>query len=85
MSGSPPRRPRRATGGTPPPGDGAAEQADPTQEVARPTSGPSETVREATPVLPVRSADDADVGWGEGPDPDHGDDERFLREKPPHW
>lgn len=30
-----------------------------------------------------RSADDADVGWGDRPD--GGDDERFLRDVPPHW
>ena len=30
-----------------------------------------------------RSADDGDRGWGdEGPGRD---DERFLRERPPHW
>ncbi|GAA4665942.1 hypothetical protein [Kineococcus glutinatus] len=28
-----------------------------------------------------RSADDSDVGWGADGD----DDERFLRERPPHW
>ena len=31
-----------------------------------------------------RSADDADLGWGEGPGAG-GDDERFLRDRPPHW
>lgn len=30
-----------------------------------------------------RSPDDLDVGWGERPDGP--DDERFLREVPPHW
>ena len=34
-------------------------------------------------VLPSRSAEDTDRGWGERPDED--DDERLLREKPPHW
>ena len=29
-----------------------------------------------------RSADDRDEGWGEAP-PD--DDDRYLRERPPHW
>lgn len=35
-------------------------------------------------VLPEQSADDTDRGWGEHPD-DADDDERLLREKPPHW
>ncbi len=30
----------------------------------------------------VRSADDADVGWGERPGDD---DEHLRREVPPHW
>lgn len=37
----------------------------------------------AAPVLPGRAADDSDVGWGEPRGQD--DDERFLREVPPHW
>ncbi len=35
------------------------------------------------PVLPTRSRDDTDVGWGELPEPE--DDERLYRERPPHW
>lgn len=35
------------------------------------------------PVLPVRSQDDTDVGWGEQSEPD--DDERLYQERPPHW
>jgi len=35
------------------------------------------------PVLPVRSQDDTDIGWGEAPEPD--DDERLYRDRPPHW
>lgn len=31
----------------------------------------------------VRSADDSDRGWGRDDAPP--DDERILREKPPHW
>ncbi len=38
---------------------------------------------DATPVLPVRSPADTDVGWSEPPEPD--DDERLYRERPPHW
>jgi hypothetical protein len=38
------------------------------------------------PVLPTRTADDTDTGWGERwrDEPDS-DDERYLRERPPHW
>ena len=35
------------------------------------------------PVLPVRSQEDTDVGWGERAEPD--DDERLSRDRPPHW
>lgn len=36
------------------------------------------------PVLPDQTGDDLDIGWGERHD-DARDDERFLRERPPHW
>ena len=36
------------------------------------------------PVLPDQTADDTDRGWGERDD-DLSDDERLIREKPPHW
>ena len=50
----------------------------PAHRVARPAaSAPS-----VEPVLPD-SPDDSDVGWGARPDPD--DDERLLRDVPPHW
>jgi hypothetical protein len=39
--------------------------------------------RDDTP-LPERSSDDTDLGWGEHPD-ETDDDERLLRERPPHW
>jgi len=34
--------------------------------------------------LPVRSTDETDTGWGDGPDRDD-DDSRLLRDRPPHW
>jgi hypothetical protein len=34
--------------------------------------------------LPEQTTDDTDVGWSEQPD-EADDDERLLREKPPHW
>lgn len=36
------------------------------------------------PVLPARSADDDDRGWG-GSEESADDDERLTRERPPHW
>lgn len=33
--------------------------------------------------LPERAADETDAGWGEPPEQD--DDERLMREKPPHY
>jgi hypothetical protein len=36
-------------------------------------------------VLPDQTGDDLDVGWGDLFDDHSGDDERFLRERPPHW
>ena len=38
------------------------------------------------PVLPSRSTDDTDTGWGEPSSTDEDpDDERLTRERPPHW
>ena len=38
-------------------------------------------------LLPDQTTDDTDRGWGEHPDDPDGltDDERLIREKPPHW
>jgi hypothetical protein len=46
------------------------------------TSEPGYTDRS---VLPDQTGDDLDVGWGERADDSSDDDERFLRECPPHW
>jgi hypothetical protein len=35
------------------------------------------------PLLPDRTADETDVGWGERPESD--DRDRLLRDRPPHW
>jgi hypothetical protein len=32
---------------------------------------------------PVESGDETDLGWGEQADPD--DDDRYTRDRPPHW
>jgi hypothetical protein len=51
------------------------------------STGPDE------PLLPEQTLDDTDAGWGEAGGGDRegwaggsgGDDERYLRERPPHW
>jgi len=57
----------------------------PDQPTPEPSSaGPSHE----PPVLPTRSADDTDAGWGERWDSERdpgSDDDRYLRERPPHW
>jgi hypothetical protein len=60
------------------PDDAARVDAD--DEPASPT--PSGPVL-ATPVLPAQSREDTDVGWGEYRERD--DDDRLLRDRPPHW
>lgn len=36
-------------------------------------------------VLPEKSSEDTDLGWGDQPEDEAADDERLRREKPPHW
>lgn len=36
-------------------------------------------------VLPEQTSDDTDRGWGERDEDELSDEERLLREKPPHW
>lgn len=36
-------------------------------------------------VLPEQTSDDTDRGWGDHEDDEASDDERLIREKPPHW
>ena len=47
----------------------------------------SESQGEDDAALPDQTTDDTDRGWGEQADDadDADDDERLLREKPPHW
>ncbi|HEY1914474.1 MAG TPA: hypothetical protein VGH27_02760 [Streptosporangiaceae bacterium] len=35
------------------------------------------------PLLDLPSQEDTDAAWGDRPDPD--DDERYYRDRPPHW
>jgi hypothetical protein len=39
--------------------------------------------REDEQELPVQSREDTDAGWGE--QPDAAEDDRFYRDRPPHW
>jgi hypothetical protein len=67
------------------PDDDARPEAD-----AAPASDPAPLVPAApaapitpTPVLPSQSREDTDAGWGDYGD--HDNDERLLRDRPPHW
>ena len=60
------------------PDDDARVDAD-DEPVSTTPSGPVP----ATPVLPAQSREDTDVGWGEYRERD--DDDRLLRDRPPHW
>ncbi|WP_444662982.1 hypothetical protein ACT17Q_13370 [Cellulomonas sp. CW35] len=92
-----PRRPRRAvrppgTVGTDEsvlrstlPAAPAATTAPAVSPAASPGAGPRSGGagdRSGDALLALRSADDSDVGWGEGAD---ANDERLRRDKPPHW
>lgn len=48
-----------------------------------PKGVPADLPRPDDPPPPQQSAEDTDRCWGEWPDPD--DDERFGRDRPPHW
>ncbi|HEY1625710.1 MAG TPA: hypothetical protein VGG16_18105 [Streptosporangiaceae bacterium] len=39
--------------------------------------------KQERPVLPDRSTDETDVGWGDRPEPD--DQDRLRQDRPPHW
>jgi hypothetical protein len=47
-----------------------------------PTERTVPPVVDDAPLIPDRSADDTDAGWHEGSD---SNDERLLRDVPPHW
>ena len=54
----------------------SSEPVEPSQPRA-----PKRIVDDA-PLIPDRSADDSDTGWGDGSD---SNDERLRRDVPPHW
>ena len=64
------------------PNDAEPNDAEPNDLERR--TGPAEG-----PVLPDRSRDDLDVGWGDDPalgrDPGARDDDWYQRERPPHY
>lgn len=51
----------------------------PSDDAPRP---PARPVPDA-PLIPTRSDDDSDAGWGERTD--DANDDRLLRDVPPHW
>jgi hypothetical protein len=57
---------------------------DPQQPKQPKDQGPAKPpAPDQRPVLPERSSDETDAGWGERPEPD--DDERLRQERPPHY
>ena len=68
------------------PSDTAPEQPDDDAHVdaddAPAASAPAASVR-PTPAPVTQSREDTDVGWGEYRERD--DDDRLLRDRPPHW
>jgi hypothetical protein len=71
------------------PSDITPEQSDDDAQVdaadAPVAATPSAPILPAPPnsVLATQSREDTDVGWGEYRDRD--DDDRLLRDRPPHW
>ena len=73
----------KATQRTEEPGAAAAAGQPTSRRRRRATGGTPAPAAEPGTLLPGRSSDDTDTGWGERPPAD--DDERFLRDVPPHW
>lgn len=57
---------------------------DEEQGTSTPASKGGRPLTRDVPVIPERSPDDSDVGWSRE-DSERDDDERFLRDRPPHW
>lgn len=72
-SGGQPSAARSATGASVQEGDAGPAGA---------TGRRRHVVPDDAPVIPDRSADDSDLGWGDGPD---SNDDRLRRDVPPHW
>jgi len=56
--------------------------AQPDAQRRAPADAPA---RGEQPVLPDRSPDDTDLGWGERDGTGERDDDWYERERPPHW
>jgi hypothetical protein len=52
-------------------------------DAANQSPGVSPPEPDDVPLLPLQGEGDTDAAWGERPEPE--DDERFHRERPPHW
>ena len=78
-----PVRPDQPVVAEPPDGPGVPAEAPQGQRRRRRRATRGVPRADADPVIPTRSADDTDEGWGEPSGP--ADDERFIREVPPHW
>ena len=67
------------------PADNAQEhQAESAPPAPGPAADPAPPAPPAAaPILPTQSREDTDIGWGEYRDRD--DDDRLLRDRPPHW
>lgn len=77
--------PSRSEGGSDSPESRRRVQQEDTAAEAGDGPTAQQRGRKATgPVLPNRSKSDTDAAWGDARG-DRDDDERFLREVPPHW
>ena len=67
------------------PDDDAHVDADRAPDAVTPSAPilPAPASAPLTPVLPTQSREDTDVGWGEYRERD--DDDRLVRDRPPHW
>lgn len=71
------RRPRRADAGPARPG---AETTPPTTPPAATAPADADAA-----LLPPRAAEDTGQAWGDWRDDGDSNDERLLRDRPPHW
>ncbi|MFI2753309.1 hypothetical protein ACGIF2_07725 [Cellulomonas sp. P22] len=74
-----PQDPPAPTSPGPGPGPEPAARREPRVVVVPPRRA---VVGDDSPLVPGRSADDSDTGWGERTD---SNDDRLLRDVPPHW
>jgi hypothetical protein len=62
------------------PADATPEE---TAQPEQPASATPPTPILPAPILPAQSREDTDVGWGDYGERD--DNDRLLRDRPPHW